>query len=168
LELGLKGVKLHPDIQKFSLDSEGSMSILGLCDRYELPVLIHAGDKRFQNSNPDNIIPVLERFPNLTMIGAHFGGFSVWDEALERLSKYPNYYVDCSSSMFAMDDEKVMALIAGWGTDRILFATDYPMWSPAAERKRYEGLPLTEVQKFQMDYQNAMRILKLSPEILKD
>ncbi len=166
LELGLKGVKLHPDIQRFALDGKGGMAIMELCQRYHLPVLIHAGDSRFQYSNPDNIIPVLERFPDLVMVGAHFGGFSVWDEALIRLAKYPNFYVDSSSTMFAMEDEKVMELIDGWGSARILFASDYPMWSPIAERQRYEGLPLTDGQKKQIDYENAMRIFKIDPEIL--
>lgn len=167
VELGLKGVKLHPDIQRFALDSPGSMAIMSLCNEKKLPVLIHAGDNRFDFSNPKNIIPVLEAFPDLVMVGAHFGGFSVWDEALEKLKKYPNYYVDCSSSMFTMDDERAMSIIRGWGAERILFATDYPMWSPIAERRRYLGLPLTEEERTQMDYVNAMKIFGISDEILK-
>ena len=74
VELGLKGVKLHPDIQGFQLDDPRCLKIYDLCRQYRLPVLLHTGDDRYDNSNPNRLLPVLEAYPDLIFIGAilHF------------------------------------------------------------------------------------------------
>jgi predicted TIM-barrel fold metal-dependent hydrolase len=73
--LGLKGVKLHPDFQKFRINDERLFSIYKACSEAELPVLLHTGDYRYDFSNPERMADVLEKFPELTVIGAHFGGW---------------------------------------------------------------------------------------------
>ena len=45
-----------------------------------LPVLLH-GDARYQYSNPDQLIPVPEAFPETVFVGAHMCGYTIWDEA---------------------------------------------------------------------------------------
>ena len=157
LELGLKGVKLHPDIQQFQLDCEKSMKIMECCAG-RLPILVHTGDDRFDYSNPNRLVPVLDRFPQLIVVGAHFGGYSIWEEALEALAEKKNLYVDCSSSMFAMDNEMVLKLIRGYGAERVLFGTDYPMWLPEEEMKRFLTLDLTEEERELILHKNAEKI----------
>ena len=110
IALGLKGVKLHPDIQKVQLDDPRMHKMYELCEG-RLPMLIHTGDSRYDNSNPNRMIPILEKYPNLTVIGAHFGGWSVWEEATEKLCGYKNFLVDCSSSLYAITPEKAKELI---------------------------------------------------------
>ena len=89
-ELGLRGVKLHPDFQQFEADSDRAMRIYELCAEAGLPVLVHTGDHRFDYSNPNRIAHVLRAFPNLKLIAAHLGGWSIWDEAVSLLPDYPN------------------------------------------------------------------------------
>ena len=120
LALGLKGVKLHPDIQHIGIDDTRMHKIYEAC-KGRLPILMHTGDYRFDFSNPNRMLPVLEKYPDLTVVGAHFGGWSVWDEATEKLSKFKNFYVDCSSSLYAMTSEKAKELISAYGTDRVFF-----------------------------------------------
>ena len=98
--LGLKGVKLHPDIQKFKLDDYRCLKIYEICEQRNIPLLIHTGDKRYDYSNPNRLIPILNIYKNLTVVGAHFGGWSIWEEATEQLHDIENLYVDCSSSFF--------------------------------------------------------------------
>ncbi len=157
LELGLKGVKLHPDIQKFRIDDCRMHKIYELCQG-RLPILMHTGDHRFDFSNPNRMIPVLEKYPDLTVVGAHFGGWSVWDEAVEKLSKYKNLFVDCSSSFYAMTAEKARDLIMAYGTDRVLFGTDYPMWEIETELERFMKIDLTEQQRQDIFYNNAAKV----------
>ena len=109
IALGLKGVKLHPDIQKVQLDDPRMLKMYELCEG-RLPMLIHTGDYRYDYSNPNRIIPILEKYPRLTVIGAHFGGWSVWEEATYILNKYENFLVDCSSSLYAISPEKAKEL----------------------------------------------------------
>lgn len=73
LELGLKGIKLHPDIQHFPLDDPRCRIIYESCQG-KIPILLHTGDKRFDFSNPNRLLPVLRDFPGLTVIGAHANG----------------------------------------------------------------------------------------------
>ena len=40
--LGLKGVKLHPDIQGFQLDDPRCLKIYDLCQEHHLPVLLYS------------------------------------------------------------------------------------------------------------------------------
>ena len=42
ISLGLKGVKLHPDMQQFKIDDYRMLKIYELCEG-KLPILIHTG-----------------------------------------------------------------------------------------------------------------------------
>ncbi len=159
VSLGLKGIKIHPDFQQFRLDSEEAQSIYENAKKYNLPVLIHTGDYRYDYSNPERFIPVLEKYPEVTFIGAHFGGWSIWEDASKQLCKYENLLVDCSSSLYAMTSAKAKELIDLYGSHRVLFGTDYPMWNPKEELERFYAIDLTDEQRDDILYNNAAKIL---------
>jgi len=90
--LGLRGIKMHPDTQKFNIDDER------LYPMYEevqgkMPVYLHTGDPRYDFSHPRRLRKVLEDFPKLQVIAAHLGGWSVFDVAQEWL-RDTNCFVD--------------------------------------------------------------------------
>lgn len=157
IALGLKGVKLHPDIQHVKLDDERMLKMYELCEG-RLPMLIHTGDSRYDYSNPNRMMPILEKYPNLTVIGAHFGGWSIWEDATEKFSKYKNFLVDCSSSLYAIGAKKAKELIMAYGTDRVLFGTDYPLWAPETELERFMEIELTDGQREDILYNNAAKL----------
>ena len=161
VNLGLKGVKLHPDFQRFEADSAKAMQIYGLCTEAGLPVLVHTGDNRFDYSNPGRIVNVLKAFPRLKFVGAHFGGWSVWDEAATLLSGYCNMMVDASSTFYALGCEKGRELIRKWGADRVLFGTDYPMWAPRPEIDCLMKMELEDDEYRQIFWDNAVNIYGL-------
>lgn len=162
IEIGLKGVKLHPDIQNFKVDDPKVLEIFRLCQEKALPVLLHTGDSRFDNSNPDRVSRVIEKFPGLTIIGAHFGGWSVWEEAAEKLSKYKNFYVDTCSSFFALEKDVAKKIIDTYGADKVIFGTDFPMWNQKDELNYLFSLGLSEKELQNILYNNIIRVLKLS------
>ncbi|MGM9524188.1 MAG: amidohydrolase family protein [Faecousia sp.] len=163
-ELGPHGVKLHPDIQRFRLDSKACFALCEQCEGV-LPLLLHTGDRRYSFSNPEQLLPLLRRFPKLTVIAAHFGGYSIWDEAARQLAgRFENLWVDCSSSFFAMDDGHAKELIAAYGAERVLFGTDYPMWNPAQELKRFLALRLPQREEENILYNNAARLFGFDAE----
>ena len=157
IELGLRGVKLHPDIQRFGIDEGRAQRIYELCEG-RLPILMHTGDHRFDFSNPNRMKPILDRSKNLTVIGAHFGGWSVWEDAEAMLAGYENFYVDCSSSLYAMSSERARELITAYGTDRVLFGTDYPMWDIEADLARFMRIDLTDTARRAILSENAKRL----------
>ena len=154
LALGLRGVKLHPDIQRVAIDDPRCLRIYEICEG-RLPVLLHAGDYRFDYSNPSRIAPVLKAFPRLTVIGAHLGGWSVWQEAEDTLADFPNFYVDTSSSLYALTPEKATEIIRRYGARRVMFATDFPMWDIGEELGRFDKLSLTEEERELVLWRNA-------------
>jgi len=142
-KLGLKGVKLHPDFQKFEIsdpkmdDAYRAMSELGL------PVLFHTGDKRYNWSNPAHVPVILKKHPKLKIICAHFGAYSQWDEAAECL-KGEGVWVDTSSSFFMISNEEAKRFIKLYGEDKVLFGSDYPMWNVGDEIRNILSLGLSE------------------------
>ncbi len=159
--LGLKGVKLHPDIQRFKIDDYRCLKIYELCERDKLPILMHTGDRRFDFSNPNRMLPIMEIYTDLTVIGAHLGGWSVWDEAAEKMSNLPNFYVDSSSCFRFMSHKKAKELIRKWGAEKVLFGTDYPMRSAGSELKAIFELGLDESEYQCILNMNARKILNL-------
>ena len=158
VSLGLKGAKMHPDFQKFQIDDKKCYKIYEACQKYRLPVLLHTGDSRYDYSNPQRMKKVLEDFPDLIVIGAHFGGWSCWKEAAETLSKYKNFYVDCSSSFDWLAADESRELVRMYGADHVLFATDFPMWNHETEYKHFADMNLTDEENELILYKNALKL----------
>ena len=161
-ELGLQGVKLHPDIQNFKIDEERYSHMFELCQKYKLPILMHTGDYRYDNSNPNRLKNILTRFPDLTIIGAHFGGWSIYEQASRELAGYNNLYVDCSSAFYYLDDKTIVEIINRYGVDRVFFGTDYPMWTPSVEIDRLLSLGLDETSLRKIFAENVKKLFNFN------
>ncbi|MBQ9947672.1 MAG: amidohydrolase [Oscillospiraceae bacterium] len=159
VDMGLKGIKIHPDFQHFHVDGECAYPIYEAASRAGLPILVHAGDRRYDFSGPRRLYNAVKRFPELIFIGAHFAGWSEWDEAVELYESFPNLYVDLSSSLYDMSPERAAELIHVFGADRVMFGTDYPMWSAVDELERFAEVPITDEERELILYKNALRLL---------
>lgn len=127
----------------------------------DVPLLIHCGDFRYNYSNPEQLIPFLDKFPELTVIGAHFAGWSMWEDATRQLSGRENLYVDLSSSLYALSAETANELIHAYGADKVLWGTDYPMWDSVSEMEYFDKIDLTDEERSMILYENAAKLLKL-------
>ena len=154
---GMKGVKLHPDFQKFNIDDAENLYRV---TAGKLPVLLHMGDRRYDFSSPERLKKMAEKYPEQVFIGAHFGGYSVWDK-VECLRDLPNVYFDTSSSLFFLDKGRASDLIHRFGPERYFFGTDFPMWKPDEELKRFLALDLTEEEREDILYNNAAKLLNV-------
>lgn len=161
LSLGLRGVKLHPDIQKIAVDDERYKRIYRLCSG-KCPVLIHLGDYRYDFSGPERFRNILEEFPECIFIGAHFGGWSVWEKATEMLSSYPNLYVDTSSSLVDIPTETATALIEKYTADRVIFGTDYPLGDSKKEVELLRKAVTNESDLKKIMFENASKLFGIS------
>ncbi len=155
LSRGMKGVKLHPDFQKFNIDDAENIYRV---TAGKLPILLHMGDRRYDFSSPERLRKMAEKYPEQVFIGAHFGGYSVWDK-VECLKDLPNVYFDTSSSLFYLDKGKAADLIHRFGHKRYFFGTDFPMWRPDEELRRFLALDLTEQEREDVLFNNAATLL---------
>ena len=159
VEQGFLGIKLHPDFQEFQLDEPRALRMFrAIGDK--LPVLIHTGDYRYDFSGPKRMAHVLDEVPELTAIGAHLGGWSQYEEAVETLAGR-RMYVDTCSAVYALRPERAVEIIRAFGVKNVLFGTDFPMWTPKEEVERIENLALTQEEKECIFHRNAERLLKL-------
>lgn len=156
-KLGLKGIKLHPDTQKFNIDDTKMKPVYKALGG-DLPILMHCGDYRYSYSHPKRLANVLDEFKELTVIAAHFGGWSLWDLAVEYL-KDRRCYLDCSSSFEFLGGVRFKELIEIYGSDRIIFGTDFPMWKAKNELEHIYSLNLPQADLKNILYKNAMRVL---------
>ena len=159
MEKGLRGLKMHPDSQQFAIDDER------LFPAYEavqgkLPVLLHMGDFRFDYSHPKRLRHLLELFPNLQVIAAHFGGYSMYETAYELLHDKDCIF-DVSSSLMFMEEGIAEKYIRNYGAERMAFGTDYPLWDPIKETRRFLELKLTVEEFDQIGHKTVERILGL-------
>ncbi len=159
LKSGLKGIKMHPDTQLFSIDDERLFPLYeAMGDK--LIFMFHCGDKRYDYSSPKRLRRIMHMFPKLRIVATHFGGYSVWDEAAELL-RDTDCMLDISSSLMFMNDEMRQKYINTYGADRLLFGSDFPLWDPEKEVKRFMELKLTDVEREKIAYKNAERVLNL-------
>jgi len=156
---GLKGFKMHPDMQRFALDSPRSMEMFEAIEAAGLPVLIHTGDPRFDFSHPSQMYRVLKHCPKLKCIAAHLGGHREWEEAIELLAPLDNVWVDTSSSLAFLDPAEAVRIIRCYDRERVFFGTDFPMWNTKEELTRFEALPLTDGEKERILSLNAPAFL---------
>lgn len=159
LAAGVKGIKLHPDSQRFGIDDPRLFPMYEII-RGRIPILSHMGDKRYNYSHPIRLRKILDMFPGLDSIAAHFGGYSMYETAREMLYD-TNCIMDISSSMMFMDPGEPERYINIYGAERMAFGSDYPMFNPVNEVAHFLQLRLTDQQKEQIAHKTAERILGL-------
>ena len=159
LENGFKGIKLHPDFQKFNIDDE-SVEKFYRAASGNLPILFHIGDDRYDYSNPTRLVKMAKKYPDTTFIAAHFGGYRCWGSA-EMYKGLSNVYFDTCSSLPFITPERAKEIIDLLGADRFFFATDFPMWDAKGELERFNKIPLTDYDRELIFSKNIKRLLNI-------
>lgn len=155
---GLRGVKMHPDTQLFDIDDRRLFPAYELLRDLDMPVVFHTGDTRYDYSHPGRLRKVLEEFPGLKVVAAHFGGYSMYNAAYQIL-KDKDCLMDISSSLMFMDKEQAVKLIRRYGPERLVYGSDYPLWDPAVEVQRFLSLGLTDAETEQIAHKTAEDLL---------
>ena len=156
---GFKGIKMHPDFQKFNIDGENAKRIYRIVgDR--LPILFHTGDDRYDFSKPYRLASVAKEFKNVNFIGAHFGGYRCWHE-IDIYKGLDNVYYDTCSSLTFITLEKAKEIIDKLGSERFFFGTDFPMWDAVGELERFNQIKLTEKEREGIFAKNIKNLLKI-------
>lgn len=157
ISFGLRGIKLHPDFQKFFIDEEKAEKIYRVC-RGKLPILFHTGDSRYEYSRPERLAAIAKKYPDLTIIAAHFGGYERWSET-DCYKGLENVWFDTSSSLFKLSAEDAGAIIAKLGAEKFMFGSDYPMWRHEEEFERFLALNLGDRTNEMILHGNAEEFL---------
>lgn len=159
--LGLVGIKLHPDMQKFNLDDPRMMPLYRGAAKRGLTMLFHVGDERYDYSAPERLARVMDAIPDLKVHAAHFGCCRLWDRRpvvmAAQVLKGAHVAFDTSSTLKWAPKEAVLYLIDQLGIDHIMWGTDFPMWSPSEEIDRFLALGLSHEDNQKVFYDNFAR-----------
>jgi len=158
VENNMRGIKLHPDFQKFNIDDESVEKFYRAAEG-KLPILLHMGDDRYEYSKPCRLVNIAKKYPKVDFIAAHFGGYRCWDDAV-LYKGLDNVYFDTCSSLPFISAEKAKEIIDMHGADKFFFATDFPMWDATAELERFMQIPLTDEEREMIFSKNLKRLLK--------
>ena len=159
MDKGLRGIKMHPDSQVFAIDDPRLFPVYEMIQG-KLPVIFHMGDRRFDYSHPARLRRVLDFFPRLQVIAAHFGGYTMYEVAAEEL-KGKECFFDVSSSLMFMEEGVAERYINHYGAERFVYGSDFPMWNPVKEMERFLKLKLTDEQFEQIAHITAEGILDI-------
>ena len=159
---GIRGVKLHPMYQDFTIDDRRMFPFYQMIEHFGLFVIFHTGlDIAF----PGNLQADVERvkrlageFPGLTIVATHVGGWRQWGRA-GMLGRLSNVYTETSMTLTELSGDRFVELLGQFDEDRVLFGSDSP-WTDQKEMLELTlGLRMSDRGKEKMLYDNAARIL---------
>ena len=156
---GFKGVKLHPDFQRFNIDDEKVEKIYRVIGD-SLPILFHIGDNRYEYSHPERLVKMAKKYKNVKFIAAHFGGYRKWD-IVDVYNGLDNVYFDTCSSLPFISPETAKNIIDKRGSEKFFFATDFPMWDATTEIERFLKIPLTNTERENIFAKNIKNFLNI-------
>ena len=162
------GIKIHADMQQVHLDGAGMVRVFEQLAAENMPAMMHIGGSALNAySEPKRLARDLKAVPEVKVIAAHFGGWMVWEEAWRTLSNLDNIWVDTSSSLYAMTPEEGAKAVRHYRPDRVVFGTDFPMWDPLEERRRFDALPLSDREREDIGRRNIeafFRSVQVNPD----
>lgn len=132
-ELGLVGIKLGPNYQRFDPLALEAAWLLQHAERAGLPILFHQGaspvrDAPLRYAHPLLIDEVAIRYPELRIVMAHMGHPWVRD-TITVIRKHPHVYADVSAVVLRpwMCYEALVFATEWNATNKLLFGSDYPI-----------------------------------------
>lgn len=142
-DAGIRGIKLHPDIQHFAVDDPRLLPLYEIMQAKGMYLISHTGDNRYHFSNPPQLLHLAELFPRMDFICAHFAGWSEWELA-QRIMRRDNIFMDTSSTIGFSGPELAKKAFDAFDPTHIFFGTDYPMWDPKTELQTILDLGLPD------------------------
>ncbi len=161
--LGLKGVKLHPEYQKFYVDDEKMKPIYKKISQLGLITVFHAGQDIGFNEPfhcmPQNLENALKWFDS-PVIAAHWGGAGCAKDVLKHLAG-KDIWFDVSFGYGTMPKAFAQELVEVHTPDRLLFGSDMPWHRPAWEMRLIDSLDISCDDKEKIYCKNAMSLLSI-------
>ena len=163
-EMGLKGIKLHPDYQEVYFNDIRYKRIISYAFELDLIISVHAGaDPKCPDDihcTPKMSAEVIQETGAGKLVLAHMGGNELWDEVEEYLVGQDVYF-DTGVVLGRMKEEQFLRIVRSHGADKILFATDSPWGGQKEFLEIINKMPLTDMERKKILGGNACKLLKI-------
>ena len=156
---------MHPYYQDFFLDDDSMMAYYEQVCKCNLILVMHTGfDIAFEHirrADPERIVNVMKKFPQLKLITTHFGAWQQWDEVEARLIG-KQIYIEISFALDYLATDKAKKLFESHPADYLLFGTDSPWRGQQDTLNLLEKLNLNANLMEKILHKNAKRLLGIS------
>ena len=168
--LGLRGLKLHPGLQKFAPNDDRFYPLWAAAAELGLVCLFHTGmmgtgaglpgggGYKLKYVNPLLLDDVAADFPSLEIIMAH-PGWPWQPEQLAMARHKANLYIDLSGWSPKYFPGELVQNINGLLQDKCLFGSDWPFLTPERWLADFAALPIGEAVRRKILRDNARRLL---------
>jgi predicted TIM-barrel fold metal-dependent hydrolase len=139
------GIKLYPGHETYFMDDVRLLSVFNLCEKYNVPLLIHTGWDNPQYNHPKFFAQVAEKHPSLKLVVCHLWYPNI-DLCFEVTANYSNIYYDISS--LAHDEHAFVETSSSLNKivrkcpDRVVMGSDYGMCSILAHIDLVDSLQI--------------------------
>ena len=165
-ENGVSGIKLHPRLHKYNVETKNCIKTAKFAGKLGLPVIICGfmdGLNLKLGNTPDAFGRLADKCPETKILMAHAGGHKIIDSMMI-MKSCPNLYLDISFSLLyykacprIMQDIKYV--IESTKGKKILWGTDYPD-RPYAKTVK---LAMVELNKMNLGLEIKKKILEQNP-----
>lgn len=165
---GAQGIgELRPDTQLFELTDEDIMvPFVDTLIKHELALLLHASEPVGHlyhgkgTVTPDVLYPFIERFPDLNIVCAHWGGGLPFYALMPEVKKaFTNVYFDTAASPFLYTPDIYNRVAELVGSEKILLGSDFPLIPTRRVVAEVMSSGLPEEEKNLILADNARRLL---------
>ena len=160
-ELGLKGVKLHPDYQGFFVDDPKWKPLYKKISSLGLITVFHAGmDYGYAppyGGMPEAMARAIEWFDS-PVVAAHWGGINCNEDVLKHLCG-KNVYFDVSMGYNMMPKAYAAMILEKHGPEKLLFGTDSPWRCAPQEMRLLKSLGISGAEMEMISSGNAKKLL---------
>lgn len=153
---GMGGLKLHPVSYGSPLFGETTLRLLEMAADFDVPVLIHSGDRL--GALPQQVGEAA-RHTDATLLMGHIGGFFNAREALAAAKDHENIILETSAFPYP---RVIQNAVDELGAERVIYGSDMPPGNPIVELQKIEVLDLTDEQRKQILWQNIAELLNLN------
>ena len=131
LDMGAKGFKIHPILQRVKADSPKMHEMMSACPDGTV-ILAHTGysdyyTKKYQHMQKieygdfASFAKLASDFPKINFVAAH-AGLRELEDAISALPQLKNVWVDITFQ----SSRSIKKMIKSFGADRVLYASDWP------------------------------------------
>lgn len=152
----VKGIKIHPHIHERTMDYKNYIPVYEYAANKRCPVLVHV----YSVEEIRNMGRFASEYPDAVFIMAHIGGEAAYmEKAIDVINHHDNIYGDFAVSRAW--ERNVEWLVSEVGSEKLLFGSDTPFFSPVPTIARIAMAEIDEKDKMNILGLNMKKILRI-------
>lgn len=166
--------EFNADAQGFDLTRPHDFAaIADICMRWDRPIMVHTSEPmghRYSGkgtATPDKLVALIEAFPELRVVAAHWGGGLPFYELMPEIRDAARNVVYDSAASTYLYDHQVFETVAHLaGSERVMFATDFPVLKQGPLLRACRDRPWTSIEaRDDVLGRTAMRVYRLEGDV---